>query len=267
MLTGCRKGLEDSKRFKFGGGKISAGSGRLLDQVIAKNCQDEKAISLVMELAIGKVQEIIQRMIQIYEPAVLIVGTRGRSLGGMQGLLPGSVSKYCLQQSPIPVIVVRPTSKRQKNKQKRLADPSRRGYNHILRLSETKPGYLFGRRGSVDSTIAQLQLEEAATGAEAARLMPSRPGEDPEIDSILSFSQCTISATGPENGDGENTEDTGGASVANPDNPDPDSPVTVLKGPGLTDLDSPTLSEDGGGRGHAEDITIPAHETVTVPLI
>jgi hypothetical protein len=36
---------------------------RLLDQVIAKNCQDEKAISLVMELAIGKVQEIIQRMV------------------------------------------------------------------------------------------------------------------------------------------------------------------------------------------------------------
>src|SRR5436190_17697167 len=118
----------------------------------------------------------------------------------MQGLLPGSVSKYCLQQSPIPVIVVRPTAKRQKNKQKRLADPSRRGYNHILRLSEAKPGYLFGRRGSVDSSIVQLQ---AATGAEATGLLPSRPGQDREIDSILSLSQCTISATGPENDDGE----------------------------------------------------------------
>lgn len=36
---------------------------KLLDSVIAKNSQDEKAISLVMELAVGKVQEIIQRMV------------------------------------------------------------------------------------------------------------------------------------------------------------------------------------------------------------
>lgn len=46
--------------------------------------------------------------IKIYAPACLIVGTRGKSLGGIQGLLPGSVSKYCLQNSPVPVVVVRP---------------------------------------------------------------------------------------------------------------------------------------------------------------
>lgn len=38
---------------------------KLLAQVIEKNKHDEKAISLVMELAIGKVQEIIQRMVRI----------------------------------------------------------------------------------------------------------------------------------------------------------------------------------------------------------
>jgi hypothetical protein len=119
----------------------------------------------------------------------------------------------------------------------------------------------------VDSSIAQLQLEEAATGAEATRRVPSRRGRDREIDSIMSLSQCTISATGPENGDGENTEDTGRASVANPDNLDPDSPVIVMTSPGLTDLDSPTISEDDGGDDHAEDITSPAHETVTIPLL
>ena len=37
---------------------------KLLESVIAKNSQDEKAISLVMELAVGKVQEIIQRMVR-----------------------------------------------------------------------------------------------------------------------------------------------------------------------------------------------------------
>ncbi|KAH3137040.1 hypothetical protein KXV82_000923 [Aspergillus fumigatus] len=113
-------------------GKYREEAERLFEQVIQKNSQDEKAISLVLELAVGRVQDIIQRMIRIYEPALLIVGTRGRKLGGVQGLLPGSVSKYCLQQSPIPVIVVRPTTKREKKKKKRQADPTRRSYNQIL---------------------------------------------------------------------------------------------------------------------------------------
>lgn len=36
---------------------------QLLDSVVKKNSQDEKAISLVMELAVGRVQDIIQRMV------------------------------------------------------------------------------------------------------------------------------------------------------------------------------------------------------------
>lgn len=63
---------------------------------------------------------------------ILVVGTRGRSLGGLQGLLPGSVSKYCLQHSPIPVIVVRPSTKREKKKEKRKQDPGRRVYQEMI---------------------------------------------------------------------------------------------------------------------------------------
>ncbi|KAF8246255.1 adenine nucleotide alpha hydrolases-like protein [Wilcoxina mikolae CBS 423.85] len=107
---------------------------KLLDQIIEKN-EEEKAISIILEFAVGKVHETIQRMIHIYEPVILIVGTRGRSLGGLQGLLPGSVSKYCLQHSPVPVIVVRPSSKRDKKKAKRRADPGRRVYQDILQSS------------------------------------------------------------------------------------------------------------------------------------
>ncbi|OJJ46562.1 hypothetical protein ASPZODRAFT_96841 [Penicilliopsis zonata CBS 506.65] len=141
----------------------------LFKQVIRKNSQDEKAISLVLELAVGKVQDIIQRMIRIYEPAVLIVGTRGRNMSGMQSLLPGSVSKYCLQQSPIPVIVVRPSPKREKKKKKRQADPTRRGYNHILEMSERRGSSIFDARSSTDSNISRLPDEEAAV-AEALGL-------------------------------------------------------------------------------------------------
>lgn len=36
---------------------------KLFEQVIQKNSQDEKAISLVLELAVGKVENIIQRMV------------------------------------------------------------------------------------------------------------------------------------------------------------------------------------------------------------
>ena len=56
-------------------------------------------------------------------------------MGGIQSLLPGSVSKYCLQNSPVPVIVVRPSAKREKKKQKRLADPKRKNYVTILEQS------------------------------------------------------------------------------------------------------------------------------------
>ncbi|KAL3469156.1 hypothetical protein BJX99DRAFT_241972 [Aspergillus californicus] len=146
-------------------GKYRQEAERLFEQVIQKNTQNEKAISLVLELAVGKVQEIIQGMIKLYEPALLIVGTRGKNLSGVQGLLPGSVSKYCLQHSPIPVIVVRPTTKREKKKKKRLADPSRRNYNHILAQSEQKGSHIFSAPSSRNSSVAKLPDEEAAVAA------------------------------------------------------------------------------------------------------
>ncbi|KAJ5408735.1 hypothetical protein N7509_002618 [Penicillium cosmopolitanum] len=143
-------------------GKYREEAKKLFEQVMQKNSQNEKAISLVLELAVGKVEEIIQRMIRIYEPAMLVVGTRGRNLKGVQSLLPGSVSKYCLQQSPIPVIVVRPSPKREKKKKKRRADPTRRSYNHILELSEKRGSGLFNPNASTESEVSKLPDEEAA---------------------------------------------------------------------------------------------------------
>lgn len=45
------------------GGKYRQEAEKLFEQAIQKNSQDEKAISLVVELAVGKVQDIIQRMV------------------------------------------------------------------------------------------------------------------------------------------------------------------------------------------------------------
>lgn len=57
-------------------------------------------------------------------------------MDGFKGVLPGSVSKYCLQHSPVPVVVVRPSQKRQKKKEKREADPTRRSYRDLLSVDD-----------------------------------------------------------------------------------------------------------------------------------
>ena len=160
---------------------------QLLDNVMLKNSQEEKAISLIMEVAVGKVQEIFQRMvgptctcpftkislmhgqIQLYEPAALVVGTRGRNLGGMQGLLPGSVSKYCLQQSPVPVIVVRPSSKRLKKKKKRQMESGRSLYGSMLEQAQTAGGnHVFAKNiypsMSVEASQKEAEAVEKAIG-------------------------------------------------------------------------------------------------------
>lgn len=81
---------------------------------------------------------------------MLIVGTRGRSLGGVQGLINNrnSFSKWCLQYSPVPVVVVRPNDKRDKKKKKRVNDPTRHNYAHML--------------------------EESSLGTHEANMLPSR---------------------------------------------------------------------------------------------
>ncbi|KAL7275467.1 hypothetical protein RUND412_001595 [Rhizina undulata] len=126
---------------------------KLLNQIIEKN-EEDKAISIILEFAVGKVHETIQKMIHIYEPVILIVGTRGRSLGGLQGLLPGSVSKYCLQHSPVPVIVVRPSSKRDKKKAKRKADPGRKVYQEILQNSAATTAELMNHENQSHKSVS-----------------------------------------------------------------------------------------------------------------
>lgn len=69
---------------------------------------------------------------------MLIVGTRGRTLGGFQSLVASrhSFSKYCLQYSPVPVVVVRPDTKRQKKKEKRDTDPDKQSYRQMLQSNQ-----------------------------------------------------------------------------------------------------------------------------------
>jgi hypothetical protein len=75
--------------------------------------------------------------IEFHQPAMIVVGTQGKGLGVLQTLITNraSFSNWCLQEAPIPTIVVRPTTMRMKKKKERDADPSRRAYVNILKDS------------------------------------------------------------------------------------------------------------------------------------
>ncbi|KAF1947587.1 adenine nucleotide alpha hydrolases-like protein [Clathrospora elynae] len=194
---------------------------------------DNKAINLILEFSVGKVNKVIDDMINLYEPAILVVGTRGKSLGGFQGLLPGSVSKYCLQHSPVPVIVVRPTSKRDKARSKRANDPDRQGYREILAKSEHLPDF-----NSPRNSFFANEEEAAAVGGAAAA-----PKLSADAHPLAQVAHA-------EDSDDDDRQTGNSALVGD----ELRSPGVMMKSPHLQNLDSPELSdqsssddEDEGG--------------------
>jgi hypothetical protein len=116
---------------------------------------------------------------------MLIVGTRGRSLGGFQGLVSNrnSFSKWCLQYSPIPVVVVRPTEKRKKKKDKRVADPARQDYARILKesgIEEHETEY-----GSRSNSIFEVPNDPASEAHAVAAAIGLPAAFDPTLNPIL----------------------------------------------------------------------------------
>ncbi|EAA27755.2 hypothetical protein GE21DRAFT_4273 [Neurospora crassa] len=112
---------------------------KLLQTIQSKNEQN-RAISIILEWAVGKLHSTFQKLLHLHQPSMLVVGTKGRSLGGIQGLMNtrNSFSKYCLQYSPVPVVVVRPDDKRLKKKEKRTHDPNRQSYAAMLAYNDGK---------------------------------------------------------------------------------------------------------------------------------
>lgn len=184
---------------------------------------DNKAINLILEFSIGKVNKVIDDMINLYEPAILVVGTRGKSLGGFQGLLPGSVSKYCLQHSPVPVIVVRPSSKRDKARSKRANDPDRHGYRDILAKSESLI--------DVNSPRNSFFANDEEASAVAAAIAASKPSAD-------THPLAQVAHAEPSSDEDDDHE----ADVGPLDGMR--SPAVLMKSPHLQNLDSPELSSD-----------------------
>ncbi|CAE7182674.1 unnamed protein product [Rhizoctonia solani] len=105
----------------------------LMKHILAKNLEHEgRQLSVVVEFVAGKITSTIERLIALYGPDSLVVGTRGQTglvkTWSQAFLTPGigSVSRYCVSHSPVPVIVVRPERKVRKSMEKRRADGRRR---------------------------------------------------------------------------------------------------------------------------------------------
>lgn len=132
------------------------------------------AISVKLEYAVGKLHETFQKLIHVYQPSMLVVGTRGRSLGGIQGLVNtrNSFSKYCLQYSPVPTVVVRDIDKRKKKKEKRIHDPNRQSYASMLVANRGKHE-ADSENSSLYELEAKLSGDEEAHRVAAAIGLPS----------------------------------------------------------------------------------------------
>jgi hypothetical protein len=177
----------------------------------------------------------------MYEPAILVVGTRGRSLAGFQGLLPGSVSKYCLQHSPVPVIVVRPSSKRDKARSKRALDPNRHAYKDLLEKSGSS-GHL------MDADLRNLHTEDSRHPSDdEAAAVAAAIGYKPVTGTPLA--QTQLAPTGL---------DTDAIGVE-----DPDVAAALMKSPELQNLDSPDISDSSSSNSDEGGTSMSAATTTT----
>jgi hypothetical protein len=122
-------------------------------------------------------------------------------------LLPGSVSKYCLQHSPVPVIVVRPSSKRDKKKAKRKADPGRRIYQDILQQSESLSSFGNSHRGAFSITEGQSNASRSSLGggssnsgnSEVVSPNTATPNPEPDTeDAVLDTLGETVETSAPD---------------------------------------------------------------------
>ncbi|KAL2355516.1 hypothetical protein BJ546DRAFT_973789 [Cryomyces antarcticus] len=248
----CLRVVEKDSKFtgdaSIQAGRYKAEAERMMQNIQSKNT-DDRAINLVLEFSVGKVHDTIQKMIRIYEPAILVVGTRGRSLGGFQGLLPGSVSKYCLQSSPVPVAVVRPSSKRDKKKQKRLQDPSRRGYKDILDKTDLEGGHFLSSSSIVTDTMPAAADEEQAV-LDAIR---SAAGNNSGFSAL----------TKVQSNRSDISQSSLGSAYSRRDSDSVRSPTDrLLKSPELRDLESPAVSGDEYESDEEEDV-----EAVPTPIL
>ncbi|KAF9576183.1 hypothetical protein EC968_010306 [Mortierella alpina] len=160
---------------------------KIMDMIREKN--KSKEINIVVECLVGNIRDSIQHLIKMYEPAMLVVGTRGRNT--VKGFLLGSVSRYCLNHSPVPVTVVRPASKLIKSKNKTKGIFRRRSSAMQLDASpeeeDSQPQLFYSSplsrqtsRSSLDPTTAESIIASATVSARNSTELDRKRTRSPE---------------------------------------------------------------------------------------
>ncbi|KAF8056281.1 hypothetical protein FPV67DRAFT_1678190 [Lyophyllum atratum] len=107
---------------------------RELMRLIQEECRVRSGSQALLDLEYipGRITDTLDRLIALYRPDSVVIGTRGKrsvpsglAMNMNMGSAIGSVSKYCLMHSPVPIIVVRPERTVRKAVEKRRADPKR----------------------------------------------------------------------------------------------------------------------------------------------
>jgi len=154
-----------------------------------------------------------------------------------------SFSKWCLQYSPIPVVVVRPTEKRMKKKKKRDADPTRQDYARILKesgIEEHETGV--GQRHSIFEASNAPEVEAHAVAAALGLPAAFDPTLKPyhEGSKLQKIESAKSDATSVSQGS------------LSPDSR-PSSPGIVRKSPKIKRPDSPSPSGDESSEGEGDE--------------
>lgn len=89
-----------------------------------------------------------------------------------------SFSKYCLQYSPVPVVVVRPDDKRLKKKEKRTHDPSRQSYAAML-------SHNAGKHEADSESSSLFELEKGLSPDEEAHRVAAAIGLPAAFDPLI----------------------------------------------------------------------------------
>ncbi|BGP18300.1 hypothetical protein JCM10213v2_006363 [Rhodosporidiobolus nylandii] len=156
----------------------------VLESLMRKN-GEEKQISLIVEFAIGPIEETIHRMIEIYKPDSLVVGTRGRPDSLFKSAFMGSISRWAVARSPVPVVVVRPDDKVREALSRRLQD-SKRGRSYVSLLSSDEQARL-----SASTAALSVSSSPATNGAPLERTVTAPEDEDRGRDGRVGFAAGT----------------------------------------------------------------------------
>ncbi|GAA6050609.1 hypothetical protein JCM3770_001486 [Rhodotorula araucariae] len=171
---------------------------KVLEELMQKN-GERKQISLIVEFAIGPIEETIHRMIEIYKPDSLIVGTRGRPDSLFKSAFMGSISRWAVARSPVPVVVVRPDAKVREALERRLQDPKRgRSYVSLLSDAEQRRAVPPSLSPAVTGAGGGSPLERTVTAPEAGQ----GDEDDDNDDAGAAVSRSATTASGAGGGGG-----------------------------------------------------------------